>query len=72
MPNQEGYVLENLEGKVQHLENEVAKLIATLRVEVQRNHDDIRSLIEYLRIKFPNEWKEDGTLLMDKIKIDSG
>ncbi len=64
--------MENLEGTIQHLENEVAKLIATLRVEVKRNYDDIQSLIEYLRIKFPNEWKEDGTLLLDQIKIDSG
>jgi hypothetical protein len=64
--------LENLEGKLQHLENEVAKLIATLRLEVKHNHDDIQSLIEYLRIKFPDEWNEDGTLLLDRIKIDSG
>jgi hypothetical protein len=54
--------MENLEGRVMHLEQEIARLIAELRVEVGFNHDDLADLMRYLQKKFPDDWKEDGTL----------
>jgi hypothetical protein len=51
-----------LEDRVQHLENEIARLIAELRVEVGYNHDDLADLMSYLQKKYPDDWKEDGTL----------
>ena len=55
--------MENLEKRLKHMENEVARLIAELRLEVGYNHDDIADIMSYLQQKFPNDWKEDGTLL---------
>jgi len=52
--------MENLEEKVKHLEAEVARLIAELRVEVGYNHDDIADVMSYLQRKFPDDWNKDG------------
>jgi hypothetical protein len=54
--------MENLEERIKHLENEVARLIASLRVEVGYNHDDIADIMSYLQKKFPDDWNRDGTL----------
>jgi hypothetical protein len=53
--------MDTLEDRVQHLENEIARLIAELRVEVGYNHDDLADIMSYLQRKFPEDWKEDGT-----------
>jgi hypothetical protein len=60
--------MEDLEAKIKHLEGEVARLIAELRVEVKYNHDDIADLMNYLQYKFPSEWSKEGTVIMDRIK----
>jgi hypothetical protein len=60
--------MDNLEEKIKHLENELARLIGQLRVEVKYNHDDIADLMNYLQYKFPNEWNPDGTIAKERIK----
>ena len=60
--------MDDMEAKIKNLENEVARLIAQLRVEVRYNHDDIADLMTYLQYKFPNEWSKEGTILKDRIK----
>jgi hypothetical protein len=60
--------MDDLEEKIKHLENEVARLIAQLRVEVKYNHDDIADLMNYLQYKFPKEWSKEGAVIKDRIK----
>jgi len=57
--------MEDLEERVKHLENEVARLIAELRIEVGYNHDDIADIMSYLQQKFPKDWKSDGTFRIE-------
>ena len=54
--------MNNFEERMKHLENEVARLIAELRVAVGYNHDDIADILSYLRRKFPDDWNEDGSM----------
>ena len=54
--------MENLEERIKHLENEVARLIAALRVEVGYNHDDIADIMSYLQKKFPDDWNSAGKI----------
>jgi len=58
-------IMEDLEERVKHLENEVARLIAELRIEVGYNHDDIADIMSYLQQKFPKDWKSDGTFRIE-------
>ena len=61
-------VMEDLEKRMKHLETEVARLIAELRLEVGYNHDDLADIMSYLQAKFPDDWNEDGTIRADRMK----
>jgi hypothetical protein len=61
----------DLEKRMKHMENEVARLIAELRLEVGYNHDDLADIMSYLQQKFPNDWNEDGTIKADRMKRET-
>ena len=59
--------MEKGEKKIWSLESEVARL----KRKVKNNEKDIGTLIEYLRIKFPKEWTDSGTIILVNIKKGS-